>query len=252
MEMPPKISIITVVYNARSAFEKTVQSVICQSFKNKEFIVIDGGSADGTLDIIRQYQAQISIWISEPDNGIYDAMNKGLKYAKGEYVTFLNAGDFYCDDTVLSRLFAENLHEHVVYGDIFVDSVSSKPSVYLRARDFTLEKLLMYGTGVVCHQAIFVKREIAPIYDTSYKFKSELNWYFDIVEANNPLTFVHKDLPVVHYSLGGFGYANYKRNLFELCRLIIKRYGIRTFIKYKYPKNIYKKIKHRYPKWFLK
>ena len=101
--MAPKISIITVVYNGVLKLEATILSVINQDFNNFEYIIIDGGSTDGTLEIIKKYQDKITLWVSEPDNGIYDAMNKGIKYSKGEYICFINSGD------ILIELPIENL-----------------------------------------------------------------------------------------------------------------------------------------------
>jgi len=91
--VPPKVTIITAVYNGASLLQETIQSVIDQSSDDMEFLVIDGGSTDGTLDILRRYDAVLDLWVSEPDNGIYDAFNKGVALAKGEWVIFLGAGD---------------------------------------------------------------------------------------------------------------------------------------------------------------
>ncbi|NLK91826.1 MAG: hypothetical protein GX273_01645, partial [Bacteroidales bacterium] len=108
------------------------------------------------------------------------------------------------------------------------------------------------GTRVVCHQAIFVKRTKAPYYNTAYKYKAELNWYFDIIEKNPELTYLHNKIPVVYYYLGGAGYKNFWRNLFEWVFLVYKRFGIKTFIKSKVYLKAWEKIKYRYPKIFIK
>ena len=240
----PVVSIITVVYNLPDNLEKTLQSVIQQAYPNIEYIIIDGGSTDHeTIEVIKKYEDHIDFWISEPDNGIYDAMNKGLKNVAGDYVSFLNAGDYYCNEYVLDSLFSDIKNEDVVYGDIYVDSGLQKPTRYQRALTFNKNELLAHGTAVVCHQALFVKRAIAPNYNTSYKYKAELNWYFDIVETKHNLSFAHKNIAVVNYALGGFGYINFKSNLLEWCKLIIMRYGLRTFFKYKYPNIIIQKLK---------
>jgi glycosyltransferase involved in cell wall biosynthesis len=91
--MKPKISVITICYNAVDLIEKTILSVLHQSYDNIEYIIIDGNSTDGTVDIIQKYANQLAYWISEPDGGIFDAMNKGLDHATGEWVNFMNAGD---------------------------------------------------------------------------------------------------------------------------------------------------------------
>ena len=115
-----KITIITVCYNAVNVLEKTICSVLNQSYKNIEYIIIDGKSTDGTLNIIKKYDTYITRWTSEPDKGIFDAMNKGVSYSHGNWVLFLNSGDYLCDEFVISRCF-ENCQYNdcsVIYGDV--------------------------------------------------------------------------------------------------------------------------------------
>lgn len=246
----PIISVITVVLNSKTHFEKTILSLFTQSYRYWELIVIDGGSVDGTVEIIHKYADKISYWISEPDKGTYHAMNKGLKHAKGDYVTFLNAGDYYYNNDVLRELFCLDKSYDIIYGDIYVVKDEQKSARYQKALEFSKQSLLSNNTGVVCHQALFVKKDIAPFYDTSYKYKAELNWYFDIIENNRQLEIKHVNLPVVYYTLGGYGYKFFICNLVELCKLIIIRYGVKSFFKYQYPAVIKNKLKYRYPKLF--
>ena len=111
-----KLSIITVNLNNMEGLQKTCDSIISQTFKNFEWIVIDGGSADGSKELIEEYGSNISYWVSEPDKGIYNAMNKGIKVAKGEYLYFLNSGDYLFDSNALSDVFLDNPKEDIVYG----------------------------------------------------------------------------------------------------------------------------------------
>ena len=248
----PLISIITVVYNAKDDLELTItNSVINQNYKNIEYIVVDGGSTDGTIEIINKHKNYIKEWVSEKDSGVYDAMNKGIDLAAGDYITFLNAGDYYIDENVLMNLFndIDKNNIDVVYGDINVIDDKRNENRHQKAWEFTLDNLIHCGTGVVCHQAFFVKRKIAPKFNTKYKYKAELNWYFDIVEENNQLRFIHKSLAVVNYHLWGFGYKNFWKNQAEWFKLIIKRYGFRMFIKHKYPAKIWQRVLYRYPKF---
>lgn len=113
-----KISIITVTYNADSCLEKTIQSVIEQTYKNIEYIIIDGASKDNTINLIKKYSNHINLWISEPDKGLYDAMNKGIKFATGDWIFFINAGDIFVSPDVLSLIFGDKSYNaDIIYGD---------------------------------------------------------------------------------------------------------------------------------------
>ena len=114
------ISIVTVSYNAVLTIEQTILSVINQTYPNVEYIIIDGGSTDGTVDIIKKYEDKIAYWVSEPDKGIYDAMNKGVVVATGEWINFMNAGDIFTDGDVIDKLFHQNIiinRVGIVFGD---------------------------------------------------------------------------------------------------------------------------------------
>jgi glycosyltransferase involved in cell wall biosynthesis len=118
----PLISIITVVYNGEKFLEETIESVISQSYANVEYIIIDGGSTDGTIDIIKKYEDKIDYWASEKDNGIYEAMNKGIELATGKWINFMNSGDSFYDNNILQNIFTkESLEEvDIIYGNIQV------------------------------------------------------------------------------------------------------------------------------------
>ncbi|MDR0864809.1 MAG: glycosyltransferase [Candidatus Symbiothrix sp.] len=113
-----KLSIITINLNNQDGLRKTIESVVSQSFTDFEYIVIDGGSTDGSIEIIKQYQEKITYWVSEPDKGIYNAMNKGILQAKGEYCLFLNSGDYLYNSKVLQLFFDNEVKEDIVYGKI--------------------------------------------------------------------------------------------------------------------------------------
>lgn len=120
-----KISVITICYNAEKTIERTIKSVLNQSYKNLEYIIIDGGSKDNTMKIVKRYKDKISSVISEPDNGIYDAMNKGVRIATGEWLNMMNAGDCYTNDEVLNEIFSTSIPKDktVIYSDYYTKDV---------------------------------------------------------------------------------------------------------------------------------
>ena len=176
-----KFSIITVTYNASRWLEKTLLSVLSQTYPDIEYILVDGASTDGTTDIIRQYESGIASWTSEPDAGLYDAMNKGLRRATGDYVWFLNAGDtLYTADTVqqiAGRLKKKGTLPDVIYGETSLVDAEGKSlgPRRLRAPEKLNWKSFRMGM-LVCHQSFIVRREIAPFYDTGYRLASDFDW----------------------------------------------------------------------------
>jgi glycosyltransferase involved in cell wall biosynthesis len=149
----PVITVITVTYNAEKSLENTILSVINQSFNNIEYIIVDGGSTDGTFDIIRKYEERISFWISEPDEGIYDAMNKGIRLANGIWINFMNSGDSFFDYNVLSHIFSVEYSDNVkfLYSDFYLKYEDSANG------DFYLAD---YNKGRILHQSVIYKKEL--------------------------------------------------------------------------------------------
>lgn len=181
LENNPLISVVTVSYNAVSVIEKTILSVISQTYSSMEYIIIDGGSTDGTVDVIKKYSDKISYWVSEPDKGVYDAMNKGVKIASGEWVNYMNAGDSFASNSVLCALFDMDLSEDI--GVVFGDTVFVKGNS---------RKVVRYGVDPhhkvmpSCHQSIFCKRELLLkyLFDLSFKIAADYNFFYQIYEAN--------------------------------------------------------------------
>lgn len=152
-----KITVITVSYNAENLIEKTILSVINQSYPHVEYIIIDGGSSDRTVDIIKKYADKISYWISEPDKGIYDAMNKGILKASGKWINFMNCGDYFYNNDVLTNIFN---HDHNNIDIIYGDSISyENHGNYCNHISDVKLKNLEYGP-IYRHGASFVKTEV--------------------------------------------------------------------------------------------
>ena len=180
-----KVSIITVVYNAVATIEQTILSVVKQDYSNIEYIIVDGGSTDGTLDIVKKYEKKIALWLSEPDHGIYDAMNKGLTHATGNYIYYLGADDCLLAPTSISQVVSflqDNPEVDVLCASVMmVDTVYRIEKVY--SSDFSEADVLSgYNTP---HQGMFVRREILQKhrFDTSYHiaadYKNFLKFYLD-------------------------------------------------------------------------
>lgn len=192
-----KFSIITVCYNAAATIEQTLVSIIEQDYENKELIVIDGFSSDDTNKIIRKYEKNISVHISEKDNGIYDAMNKGLKYITGDYVIFMNAGDCFWNSDVL-RCVAERINETgaVYYGDTMYDFGDRTELRQVNVNSFTLSR------RNICHQSIFYpSKAIQSLkYDLKYKYLSDWNLNIKLFRSCG---FKHVDIIVSRFSTDG-------------------------------------------------
>ena len=156
MNHKPKISVITVVYNGEKYLEHTIQSVINQTYKNLEYIIIDGGSTDGTIDIIKKYKTKIDYWISEKDKGIYDAMNKGINVANSNsYLLFLNAGDSFYNNQTLKKIFQKYIDNNtgIIYG-----KTSTGKKILNYNKQITLKD--MAQGMMICHQSTFLKKQI--------------------------------------------------------------------------------------------
>jgi glycosyltransferase involved in cell wall biosynthesis len=228
MNQKPLITVITVCYNAESFIEPTVKSVLSQDYPNLHYMIIDGLSSDKTMKILAQYRSQIHLLISEKDQGIYDAMNKGIRAADSGYLLFLNAGDEFTSATTLSTLISQSNGEDFIYGDIYLRHPDSRPDLYLTASPFNLKMLKKSGTAVLCHQAILIRKEIAPFYDTRYRIKGDLNWYYDILKNNPALKICHVSHPVVFYLAGGLSEKASKLDRKEYLQVIRYRHGFIT------------------------
>lgn len=176
MKSNPKISIVTIVYNDVYGIRETVNSVLEQSYHNVEYIVVDGGSSDGTVDIIKDYSDRIFCFISEPDKGIYDAMNKGVKTATGEWIIFMNSGDCFFEKNTLEKIFSDQLDSVRDVDAIYSDMVCMETSKVSKARG-----LMKIWIGNPCsHQSLFVKTEIMKerLFDLKYKISADYDFIY--------------------------------------------------------------------------
>lgn len=233
----PKISIITVVFNGVTTIEETIKSVIAQNCKESEYIIIDGGSTDGTLDIIRKYNQHISFWISEPDKGIYNAMNKGVIRANGEFIYFIGADDVFYDDKVLEKILPILIDNYVFYGNVIF-----KNRNILYDGKFSSYKL---ATRNISHQSIFYPKEVL----IKNKFKEIYNIFADYelnIRLYSRYQFKYVPILIALFDDSGASGSNTLDINFEKNRLrIIKKYfSSDVFIYRKFRSYIANKIRH--------
>ncbi len=221
----PFLSIITIVYNNAKGIERTLLSVLNQTYKPIEYIVIDGGSDDGTLDILQKYETSISKFISEPDKGIYDAMNKGLALATGDYVLFMNSGDeIYAPDTV-EKVFACADNADIYYGE--TEMINNKLESLGRRRhkapdEFTW-KSFKYGMNI-SHQAIYVKRSLTiPYNQSNYQLSADIDWILNIAKRSSKI--VNTRQYVAKYLVGGMSKKKHLQSLKERYQIFKEYYG---------------------------
>lgn len=214
MNNHPKISVVTVCYNAEEEIEETILSIINQTYDNIEYIVIDGGSNDKTLSIIDLYANKIKKVVSEPDNGIFDAMNKGLDLATGDWISFMNSGDLFYDNNTIQKVFDKNITEKigVIYG-----KADSKKGV-LRMTPFYKQRSKLSPMGI-CHQSLFVRADLAKIhkFDLSYKVAADYNMIKCIY--NDGYELFDTNIIISFYDLSGFSARNAILQLNEITRI---------------------------------
>ena len=225
----PRFSIVTVTYNAENVLNDTIQSIVTQTYRNVEYIIVDGGSTDGTMHIVNRYRPMISIVVSEPDNGLYDAMNKGIALATGDYICFLNAGDAFHEDDTLQRM-VHSLRgmelPDVIYGD--TDIVDAEGH-FLHKRRLSPPKKLTWKSFengmLVCHQAFFARTKLAKAtpYDLTYRFSADFDWCVRILKQ--AAVTHHTHLTLIDYLNEGMTTENHQASLRERFRIMSKHYG---------------------------
>ena len=220
-----KISVITVCFNCGGLIERTIKSVIDQTYANVQYIIIDGGSTDNTLNIIKKYENKINVVVSEKDGGIYDAMNKGIEYATGDLIYFLNAGDYLCNNNVLRSVIEElnaNPTSDIIYGDyIYYDDHSEQQCSGYRAG---IPSLFCKG---YCHQTLFAKKSTfikCGTFNTDYSICADLDWLLRaLVKFRQKMSYI--DIPIAYYLKGGASEIHVDKYSYERIEIIQKTVG---------------------------
>lgn len=219
-----KLSVITVTFNAEHTLERTLRSVSSQTHIDIEHIIVDGKSTDATINMIQEHENDKLKWVSEKDNGLYDAMNKGIKMATGDYLCFLNAGDtFFADDTVELIMNTEDSPD-IIYGETAIvdDNGNFLYMRRLKAPEKLTWKSFKQGM-LVCHQAFIVKRDIAEPYDLSYQFSSDFDWSIRMLKKSENIFNTHHIL--INYLNEGMTTTYRKESLLERYKIMVMHYG---------------------------
>lgn len=231
------VSIITVVYNAQNVLERTIKSVISQTYKDYEYIIIDGKSSDGTKDIISKYKDYVNILISEEDHGVYDAMNKGIRLCSGNWLVFMNAGDTFHNESTLNDIFNTDYSNYdVIYGDVMC--CYKKNSVILKAKHYDYLKYRM----PFVHQSSYVRADLAKsiMFDLNYKYSADYYMFHKIYKLNKHFYYIPKVLSN-YYPEGGLTYTH----IVDVYKEESSISGIRDLVWFKHSIRVYASyIKH--------
>ena len=196
-----KVTVVTAVLNDAGHIEQTILSVISQTDIEIEYIIVDGGSKDGTLELIGKYKDKISLLISEPDRGVYDAMNKGIEHSSGDFVYFLNSGDVLLNPSILSKIKLEELKERnaIIYGNVVV--AYGNIEALEKPRPFFKSKMKFKGIGI-CHQSMFFPGELIrnEKYDLSYNIAADYDLAYRLWRKGT--VFLYKDITIAKYDWG--------------------------------------------------
>lgn len=212
-----RLSIVTVNLNNSFGLQETIDSVVGQTFVDYEWIVIDGGSTDGSLQLIEHSSEHFSYWVSEPDNGIYSAMNKGIAVSRGEWILFLNSGDTFCNDSVLENVFAKKHSADILYGDVILmdNNIIKGKEIYPEPLPFSQ----LYWKSI-CHNSTFIRRALfkGKKYNENNKIVSD--WEFFMEKSLENVPFEHLAMDVCSYDTSGVSSKDRGRVLDERSQVI--------------------------------
>lgn len=237
--MKPKLSVITITYNAVSSLKKTIDSIVDQTNKEFEYLLVDGNSTDGTISIIKEFESRVKKgefgikpdqyrWVSEPDKGLYDAMNKAISLSQGDFIWFINAGDkIYSPETLQQVVDAieQNPDADVVYGQTVIigqdDEVLGERH---RVAPVDLTKKSLLDGLVVCHQSVIVRRSIAPQYDLGYKLTADYDWMCRVLDVSRKNVYI--DGYLSKFQTAGLSTKRRKQSLKERFVIMRRHFGL--------------------------
>tara|TARA_B110000483_G_C18194720_1_gene542522 strand:- start:837 stop:1610 length:774 start_codon:yes stop_codon:yes gene_type:complete len=214
----PIVSIITIVLNRKEDLEKTLESITNQSFKDKELIIIDGGSTDGSLEVLDKYSENINILVSEKDKGIYDAMNKGVKLARGEWLSFMNAGDTYFNDKSLNDVFKKHYTDDydLLIGDTVISYKNFKKELKVKA----LNKIWKGARFI--HQSVLIKRifQLKNLYNIDNKISADFEFFYQTINAGSKIKILNQNVSI--FQSGGISDTSRIRSSASNMKVVLK------------------------------
>lgn len=243
----PKVSVVTVTYNCEKTIEKTIKSIISQTYTNKEYLIIDGGSTDNTLKIINNYINFIDVIISEPDKGIFDAMNKALMLASGEYIIYINSGDMFYKDTIISDVFCveDEINEDLIFGDVFYENkmgLKLEKANAIYGKKYS-NKDLVYKSQGFSHQSLFTKTEILKKIKFDLRFPIGADYYATYLvytKGNHLLKYV--GFPIAVFNALDIGASHNEQFMKEVYDERCEMFGVKRNINYKLKMVLWKNI----------
>lgn len=230
--MLPKISFITVVRNDSEGLRTTLKNLAELPYPDKELVVIDGESTDGTIDVISDFSHYITYFVSERDSGIYDAMNKGIKAATGRFLWFVNAGDTVKGVEKLKELFTtDNYLSDIYFGDTeIVDEKGEFIGLRHKKPPYKLSLNSLKNGMVICHQSFLVRRSITPLYNTAYRFSADYQWMIECTQRAKSST--NAGVPLSVFALGGATTKHHRASLKERFEIMRQTFGLTTTVLY--------------------
>lgn len=208
------VSVITINYNNKAGLSETIESVARQTFNDIEYIIIDGGSTDGSKEVIENNRQHISYWVSEPDKGIYNAMNKGIAHATGDYCIFMNSGDCFYDETVIGKVVPCMMDADLVCGN----TVMSDGSRVEARKEITFSSLFEHA---ICHQSCFIRTSLMKkhLYDESLKIVADRKFFVQALVLDN-CSYQAVDVDIVRYDITGFSAQNPVASRLEYAKVL--------------------------------
>lgn len=225
----PKISVVTVCYNAVNTIEKTILSVINQTYQNIEYIIIDGASTDGTVDMINKYVDKISYFVSEPDKGIYDAMNKGIDASSGEWINFMNAGDSFAEKNSIEFMSSFFYEAKIVFGNML--RTDGKHTILTKGAHGDNIDAFDFMHASVCHQAAFIKKELFinyGEYDLKYQLAADAEFFFRVL-IREKVSYKYIDKTISVFALGGLSSIHHCVYDEERKKFLVDYLGVSTY-----------------------